>query len=141
MDKLLNLLKAIFADDYALRAYIKRDNVYLCQAKLNGVLVGLSVLAIVGNGRMVILNSFPMRGGGLRAGDALFSEAITFAHKNSVRWIHRGYSATESLLKAKESWGTMTRSHPYREAFYVVDPSAAKMIDEQKFLWRLRLSI
>jgi hypothetical protein len=125
---------------YALRSYIKKDNVYLCEARSNEALVGLSIIATVGNERMVILNSFPMRGNGLRAGDALFAEAISFARKNSVRWIHRGYSATDSLLKAKESWGSMARSRPYREAFYVINSEAAEMIKDDRFLWRLRLS-
>jgi hypothetical protein len=125
---------------YALRSYIKRQDVYLCEARSHGALVGLSVIALVGNHRMVVLNSFPMRGSGLRAGDALFAEAISFARRNSVRWIHRGYSSTASLLRAKESWGSMLRSRPYREAFYAVDSTVAQMIKDEKFLWRIRLS-
>ena len=124
---------------YALRSYIKRRTFTYARPD-QGVLVGLSVMAVVGNERMVILNSFPMRGDGLRAGDALFAEAISFARKKSVRWIHRGYSATDSLLKTKESWGSMARSRPYREAFYVINSEVTEMIKEDRFLWRLRLS-
>jgi hypothetical protein len=124
---------------YVLGAYIKRDGVYLCEARSNGTLLGVSVIATIGNERMVVLNSFPLRGDGLRVGDALFAETISFAQKNSVRWIHRGYSAAPSLLRAKESWGATSRSSPYREAFYVRDTAAAMLISEKRFLWRQRL--
>src|SRR5262249_15636453 len=125
---------------FCLKSYIRREGVYLCEARLDGALVGLSVFATIGAERIAFVNSFPLRGRGHRVGDALFAETISFARKNSLCWIHLGYSATKTLLAAKEAWGSQTRSAPYREAFYAIDDAAAALIREEKFLWRLRLS-
>lgn len=124
---------------YTLKSYVGRDGVHVCEARKEGALVGLSIVAIVSDDRLVALNSFPMRAPGLKAGDALFAATIDFARQHGLRWIHRGYSANETLLHTKESWGSVSRTPPYREAFYARDESAAQMVAEGKFLWRLRL--
>lgn len=124
---------------FSLQTYVARNDVAVCEARRDGLLVGFSIFDQVAPDRLVALNAFPLRGPGLRVGDALFAATINYARARSLRWIHRGYSASQSLLQTKESWGSCQRSLSYREAFYVTDPVAGAWVTEGRFLWRMRL--
>jgi hypothetical protein len=125
---------------FTLPAYIKRSNVYVCEARVGSTLVGFSVIGVVSAERMVLHSAFPLRGNGLRAGDALFNASVDFARSRGIRWLHAGYSASPELLQSKEAWGAMGRSPLYREAFYSADEDMTRRIASGRFIWRMRLS-
>jgi hypothetical protein len=125
---------------YSLPTYVKYEDVFVCEARAENHLLGFSVIAAVGKDRIVIQNSFPLRKPGFRIGDALFLETVSFARSISAKWLHLGYSITESLLRSKEAWGSVTRSLPYREVFYVADDAWSDRIRDGTFLWRQRLT-
>jgi hypothetical protein len=125
---------------YVLPTYLKSQSCYIIEARHDERLVGFSIVSVVSEERMVALNSFPLREVGLRAGDALFLKTIEFATENNIRWIHRGYSAIDSLLATKESWGATMRTKPFREAFYARNEETANIIADGRFLWRMRLA-
>ncbi len=125
---------------FALESHGKGSSTYICEARIGESLVGFSIIAVVSSSRLVVLNSFPLRRPGMRAGDALFSAVIKFASSRNARFIHRGYSATKSLLETKESWGSTSRSLPYREAFYSANQGISSIVESGRFLWKVRLS-
>jgi len=125
---------------FALKPYIRRPDVYLCDVRSHGVLIGFSVFGVVSATTMVVVSSFLTRGEGMRVGDALFHSAIQFARAHGLHRIHRGYSATETLLKIKESWGCTIRSALYREALYTGSEAIREQCTKGSILWRARIT-
>lgn len=120
---------------------IKEENSYLVEAyNKDNQLVGFSLLMVPSKSDAVyVLACFDNT---TRASDIVINECINFCKKNTISYLHLGYSASQSLLNFKIKWGGIAKGQLYEEYFLDIhtDEYLADHIMKGTFLWRNRLS-
>jgi hypothetical protein len=124
-----------------LMSYLHNNSVTVYEAYDGNTLIGFSVVQYIHciPTRAVEVATILEKTKGSRAGDFIFCSILDDCLETKVGFIHRGYSATESLLRTKESWGGCTRSDPFREEFFYRDSHGKEILQSERYLWGLRL--
>lgn len=123
----------------AVADYVGDSAIHLVEARLDGDLLGLGVLASSSSRRLVMLQNFNRRIPGMAVGDAIYAAATDFAKDRHADYLHFGYSATAGLLTFKRRWGASLDGKPYRDAGFTDDRELGSAMAAGLFSWQHRL--
>jgi hypothetical protein len=121
-----------------LTQHVCQDHVYLVECRLDGSLVGFTILALVGH-RAIFSQGFSRRIDGERIGDALYAKMIAFAKERDMSHLHLGYSPSSNLVRFKEKWGGRRTGPPFRDSLFTDSGVLTRLYESGRFRWHDRL--
>lgn len=111
---------------------------YIVESYKDNIILGFAVLMKVSNNNAVYC--LACYDNETRAADSTMYACIDFCKSNNIKFLHLGYSASESLLKFKQKWGGSKDGIEYEEYFIsLVNDQSSLHLSNGKFLWRDRL--
>ncbi|MEJ0061753.1 MAG: hypothetical protein WDO70_00745 [Alphaproteobacteria bacterium] len=123
----------------AIPALMKNPNIYLAEARQDGILKGYAVLSLINVEAASMPIGFYVKETGSRAADAVFAAMIAWGQARTLRRLHVGYSETDSLRNFKRKWGAATDGPTYRESRFAADTDLARYMKDGSHPWRERI--
>lgn len=118
---------------------ICQSGTYVVEAYSDLRLIGFCVLTKISQSHAIYC--FACFDNTTRASDMIMDTCIDYCKENSIKYLHLGYSGTESLLRFKSKWGGSISGIEYEEYFlsFVNDKQFISNVISGKFIWKDRI--
>lgn len=137
---LTHAISSIHASFYlVLPSLIKNENIFVIEARLGDQLKAFAILSRINPSTACMIIAFSENTEKLHAADAIYAQIIDWAKMQNIKWLHLGYSGTQSLLSFKRKWGALKDGPTFSQARYAVNTEIAQSMQTGTFPWRERL--